>query len=204
MVFMFDTTSANNDVRQRILLAALDIIAAKKISGTNLRDIATRAGISQGTLHYYYPTKIGLYQAVLEYMSCIFMEQRKSKLADSSLKPGDKLGIFLTQMREVIQERKLLLAFYDFWVQAAGETKELEIQAAVQRIYVRWRGDIDKVLQEGVAKGVFDSQHARLIPHLMVSLMDGAALQSLVDNEAIDLEVYFEMVNRGVLNALEI
>ena len=201
---MTDATSANNDISQRILLAALETIAIENISGTHLRDIATRAGISQGTLYYYFPTKTSLYQAVLEYMSSTFMEQRKRKLADSSLKPRDKLSIFFTQMREVIQDRKLLLAFYDFWIQATGETKELEIRAMIQRIYYRWRGDIDKVVREGVAQGVFDSQHASLIPHLMVSLMDGAALQSMVDREAMDLEAYFEKAYRIILNTIEI
>ncbi|MCJ7623838.1 MAG: TetR/AcrR family transcriptional regulator [Anaerolineaceae bacterium] len=201
---MPDASSTNKDVSQRIILAALETIAANKISGTNLRDIATRTGISQGTLHYYFPSKTGLYQAVLEYMSCTFSDQRKRKLEDINLKPRDKLNVFFTQMREVLQEKEILLAFYDFWVQSTGETRESVIQEAIQRIYNRWRGDIDNVVREGVAQGEFNSQHANLIPTLMVSLMEGAALQFLVDVEAIDLEAYFKKANQIILSIIEI
>jgi AcrR family transcriptional regulator len=201
---MYDENSTKNDVIYNILHAAIDTIATEKISGTNLRDIAARAGISQGTLHYYFPSKIGLYQAVLEYMSNYFVKQREKMLMDSNLKPRDKLNVFFAQMGEVIHEKNFLLVFYDFWVQGAGKAKDLEIQEMIQKIYDRWRGDIDKVVLEGVAQGKFDSKHAKLIPHLMVSLMEGAALQAMIDSEVMDLDAYFKSANQFILNAIEI
>jgi AcrR family transcriptional regulator len=199
-----ETVPRESDVVRNILNAALEIIATKNISRTHLRAIAAKAGISQGTLHYHFPSKEGLYQAVVEDMSRIFAEQRRRFLADPELQPKEQLGIFFAQMKEVILEKTLLLAFYDFWVEATRETDESGIRTMIQRNHHGWRGDIEKVVHDGVRKGAFCSEHAELVPHLMVSLMDGAALQYLVDGEAMDLDAYFEEANAVILGLLEI
>ncbi len=47
----------STDRRDAILQAAAELIAEQGITETNVRQIALRAGISNGTLHYYFPSK---------------------------------------------------------------------------------------------------------------------------------------------------
>ena len=198
---MSESASVTNDAVKRILHAALENIAAEKISGSYLRDIASRAGISQGTLHYYFPSKMGLYQAVLENMSRTFIEQRKSSLEDPGSAPREKLGIFFSQMKDVLlHQRSMMLVYYDFWVQASRDS---EIQATVKRIYDRWRADINRVLAEGVKRGDFEQERTCMLSQLMVSLMEGASLQYMVDRDGIDLDTYFERANEAVQHLLD-
>ncbi len=61
-------THEKNDPAETILEAALETIFVEKISGARLRQVARRAGMSQGNLHYYYPTKDELFQALLDHL----------------------------------------------------------------------------------------------------------------------------------------
>jgi AcrR family transcriptional regulator len=53
--------------RIQILDIALEVFAAKGFAGTSVKDIAGAAGISQGLMYHYYPSKEALLEATIEY-----------------------------------------------------------------------------------------------------------------------------------------
>jgi TetR/AcrR family transcriptional regulator len=191
--------NTNHTRREEILQATLEAIDECKISGAHLRDIASRAGISQGHLHYYYPSKQELFLDLLDYLLECFVEERRDVMLNGGVKPLPKLSFFLKQEIDVIQRKRDMNVFYDFWVQG---TRDPAIRTKIQGLYGRWREDIRAVVDEGVKAGVFSPRHADLIPSLLVSLMEGAALQYLIDEEAFDLEVYFAAAQDMVLKLL--
>lgn len=186
---------------RRILDGALRTIATDTISGSRMRQFARAAGMSQGNLHYYFPSKTALFTALLEEMLRSFVEERQTKLADSRLSPGEKLWVFLSQMQEILVKRgNQQLVFYDFWVQG---TRDTEMRGMMQKMYGRWRQDIEAVVAEGIRLGEFDPEQASIIPTLMVSLMEGAALQYLIQNDAVELNAYFETAHEVVVGLLK-
>lgn len=182
-----------------ILDAALETIFANKISGARLRQVARQAEMSQGNLHYYFPTKDELYKALLDHLLQIFVEERKSILVESSIHPQQKLRYFFNQQVELIRRQKEIVIFFDFWVQG---TADQEIRNKINEMYSKWRDDIELVINEGISKGVFSNANARLMPALLASIMDGASLQSLMDEEAFDLEQYFQVGYEMVLKMI--
>jgi TetR/AcrR family transcriptional regulator len=54
------------DLEQTILAKAEAVFADKGYEGASLADIAAAAGLSKQNLMYYFPTKLGLYQRVLD------------------------------------------------------------------------------------------------------------------------------------------
>lgn len=52
--------------RKRVLETALQVFARVGFAGASLRTIASEAGIEQGHLTYYFPTKIALWRGVVE------------------------------------------------------------------------------------------------------------------------------------------
>jgi AcrR family transcriptional regulator len=186
-----------------ILRAALETIAEKKISGTRMRLIAERAGMSQGNLHYYFPTKTDLFLALLDDMLAQFVEEREAWLTASEQGPPEKLAAFIAQKEQLLLgNRSLMQAYYDFWVRG---TADPAVRAQFQHMYDTWRADIERVVQEGVAQGVFDPRGAPEAPALLVALMEGAAMQYLIDSERFNLHAHFraakEMVFRLLLAA---
>ena len=132
-------THEKNDPAETILEAALETILIDKISGARLRQVAKRASMSQGNLHYYYPAKDDLFQSLLDHLLKTFVHERKTILADRSVQPEEKLRFFFNQQIQLIQRAKEVVIFFDFWVQG---TKDIKIRKKIQKMYARWREDI--------------------------------------------------------------
>jgi TetR/AcrR family transcriptional regulator len=187
------------DPAKIILDAALETIFTNKISGARMRQIARQADMSQGNLHYYFSTKDELYSALLDHLLEIFVEERQSILSESSIHPQQKLRYFFDQQIELIQRQKEVVIFFDFWIQG---TADEEICQKINRMYSKWREDIELVVSEGIRKGVFSDTNVRMLPALLASIMDGASLQFLMDEKAFDLKEYFQVGYEMVLKML--
>ena len=68
--------------RHKVIRAAQSVLASKKVSGTRMRLIAKSTCISQGTLHYSFPSKTGLLLAVMDEMQKYFELPQKQLLAN--------------------------------------------------------------------------------------------------------------------------
>jgi TetR/AcrR family transcriptional regulator len=194
----------NNDNPQRKLIveAALMSIAEKKISGTTMRDIAALAGISHGTLHYHYPSKAELLKTLLDEIDFIFNHQRSEDFVSVNYNPTASLKVFFQQEKDLLdQQRHVAEVFIDFWGHGHTDT---EVHRKIQSMYKKWRQDIEEVIAEGIRQGDFDLQSADFIPFFMVSIMEGAVLQFLIDEEEFDLGAYFdqafEMIIRFIVD----
>jgi TetR/AcrR family transcriptional regulator len=55
------------EARAKIIAAAEELFAAHGFSGTSVRDIAKQAGVTGAMVHYYFGSKEGLYQTILEH-----------------------------------------------------------------------------------------------------------------------------------------
>jgi AcrR family transcriptional regulator len=183
-----------------ILTATMETIEDNKISGTRLREIAKRAGISQGHMHYYYPSKDELLLHLLDYLEEVFIEERKGVMADQSISPEEKLHVFLEQEIYLIHHGQEMKVFLDYWVQG---TANAVIRAKIGKMYARWRADIRTVIDSGVQAGVFKPQNAAIVPAILSSMMDGASLQYMMDENALDLQDYFNTVYTIILHLLK-
>jgi AcrR family transcriptional regulator len=198
---MPSTNDTSPTPERRILDAALDTIAENKISGTRMRHIAAKAGMSQGNLHYYFPTKADLFSALLDDMLASFVGERERDVTDETLAPERALEVFFLQERKILKQRsKIMNVFFDFWVQG---TRDPAIREQIRVMYQAWREDMERVVQRGVKMGDYDPTRALQVPALMVAIMDGGALQYLIQRETFDLEGYltsaYEMILRFLI-----
>ncbi len=190
----------NHSQAEKILNAALETMYENKISGSRMRQIAKRAGMSQGNLHYYFPSKAELYLALLDHLLETFVEERRYKLANSELSPSEKMRVFLDQAKELIIRGKEIEVKFDFWVQANTDPS---IHNKIRSMYQKWRGDIEHVVQEGIQKGEFSLKNASIVPFILVSIMEGAALQYLIDHQSFNLDTYFDTAYTSLLGLLQ-
>jgi putative transposase len=185
--------------RQKIISAARQVLASKKVSGTRTREIAQRAGISLGTLHYYFPSKTGLFLAVLDEMQRFF-ETRQEQLMATDRSAPDKIRLFSDQQRQLLQEHPQIEEIdLDFWGHALVDAG---IRAKIQSMYAAWRRDIRLVVEQGVKSGEFDAHTAAMAPYLFVALLEGMALQYLLDQSQVDLETAFKAVDQVMMHWL--
>lgn len=185
--------------RERILRATYETILEDQISGTRLRKIAEKAGMAQGHLHYYYASKDDLFLDLLNRLIQTFSEERRKRLDDVSKSFLNKLLTFFELKIETIKGRNKDFVLFDFWVQSASDQS---IRQNIDKFYTPWRQTIQEIVQGGVESGEFNSKHAAMMPSYMISLMDGAALQYLIDRDAFNLDEYFQMAGKMVTELL--
>ncbi len=185
---------------EKIMQAALDVIAREKISGVRMRHISEEAGMSQGILHYYFHTKKELLSKLLDYILQIFRKERDMDFASSDGTPEGKIHMFFQEKKRSIQARKLEFIQFDFWVQG---TTDPDLREKIQKSYLNWRYNLYEVISEGVAAGRFESGRSKEAPAMIVSLLMGASVQYLIDESAFDLDSYLEEAERMVLSYLK-
>lgn len=59
---------SRQDLRARVIRAAIDLYAELGVAGTSLGQIATKAAISQPLMYYHFPTPASLNEAVVNFM----------------------------------------------------------------------------------------------------------------------------------------
>lgn len=88
-----------DQTRDRILQAALEIFARRGFKAATVRDICAHAGVNVASVNYYFRSKEALYREVLVFS--FKQADRKyppQALADDSLSPEDRLRLFIRSL----------------------------------------------------------------------------------------------------------
>lgn len=65
----------NNETRQRIVAAAMELFRTKGLHGVNMRELAEKAGVNKGLLHYYFKTKEAIFREVfVQQLALLYQE----------------------------------------------------------------------------------------------------------------------------------
>ncbi len=190
-----------NETTNKILEAAFEIVAQNKISGTRMHLIAKEAGMVQSNLHYYYPTKNDLLIALLDSIQERFTQKRMSSVDLEEKSFSENLqGLFYEKKDDILNHKKIDYVQFDFWVQG---TVNPEIRAKFKDAFDIWINNITEVLKKDKCFEENKSVHYRMLPHLIVSIMMGASMQYLMDEEKFDLNDYFTAAEKMILNFLK-
>lgn len=185
--------------KQTILKAAIDVLYEDKISGTNLRKIAKVAEMSQGNLHYYYPSKEVLYLDVLDFILQGFLQKEGSILYNKKADLKEKLSFVLEQDKDYILHKKRMIVVMDFIVNGTNNDK---LCLKIREIYNRWRSDAQNAIAHGDGVEKFKYRYGDIMPALIIAIMDGAALQYLIYGEDFDLENFYGSIHSMISNML--
>ncbi|MBT4287577.1 MAG: TetR family transcriptional regulator [Deltaproteobacteria bacterium] len=185
--------------KQTILNAAIDVLYEDKISGANLRKIATVAEMSQGNLHYYYPSKEVLYIDVLDFILQGFLNKEGSILYNKKANLKEKLFFVFEQGKDYILHKKRMIVVMDFIVNGMNNDK---LHLKIREIYTRWRSDAQNAIAHGEGVNKFNATYGDIMPTLIIAVMDGAALQYLIYGEDFDLESFYTSIHTMISNLL--
>ncbi len=189
------------DMIGKILDATLEVVAREKISGTRMHLIAKEAKMSQSNLHYYYPTKNELLMSLMDQLQKRFSEKRiESVDLDNKSVDENIHGLFKEKKDDILNHRKVDYAQFDFWVQG---TVNKEIKEKFQSSFNEWRHNIQQVLKGSKNYQNEDRNIQEMLPYIMVSLMMGASMQYLIDENQFDLKTYFEVAEKVMLSLLK-
>lgn len=191
----------SKDAKKNILDAAMKVIAREKISGTRMHMIAKETDRSQANLHYYFPTKNDIMIALLDDIQKQFSENRKQYIdLDNKDVFQNIRGFFEQKEDDILNNKELDYVQLDYWVQG---TVNKEIREKFQKTFNIWRSSIKEVLSKGKFKDGADDDYKDMLTYIMVSLMLGASLQYLIDEDKFDLKKYFDTAEGLIGKCLE-
>ncbi|HOE56210.1 MAG TPA: TetR/AcrR family transcriptional regulator [Bacillota bacterium] len=190
-----------NEIINKILDATFEIVAQNKISGTRMHLIAKEAGMLQSNVHYYYPTKNDLMIALLDRIQERFTQKRVSSVdLDEKSFVENLQGLFYEKKDDILNHKKIDYVQFDYWVQG---TANPEIREKFKKSFDIWTENITEVLKQEPSFEENKSVHYAMLPYLIVSIMMGASMQYLMDEEKFDLNDYFTAAEKMILDFLK-
>ncbi|MFE9956886.1 MULTISPECIES: TetR/AcrR family transcriptional regulator [Micromonospora] len=137
-------TRRREDTRQRLFVAAVELIAEQGFSATTVDDIATRAGVAKGTVYYNFESKTVLFEELLRHGIGLLTAEFRAAVA--GLPPREALAALVRAELDYIRRYR---AFAQLLLSEMWRTNR-EWQQTLRLL----RGEAIEVIAETVRAGV--------------------------------------------------
>jgi len=176
--------------KMEILHAAMQVFAKKGVVKTKMIDIATTAAVGKGTIYEYFRSKEEIFASSFIY----FYKMMGTMVQEALVKEDDPLKqleliftISLDAFMHIGEEYADIMM--DFWAEGIRNKDQDFLDAInIKGIYSDYRKMIQKILKNGIEKGVFKPLDAKLTAAVMIGAFDGILLQWIMDRKSINLQ----------------
>jgi AcrR family transcriptional regulator len=159
-----------DDRKGIVITATLRLISERGTSGIRLKDVARSAGISVGTIQYYFDSREDLILSAYQQHS-----QNVIALVRASFREGTDPWTSLAQ------------TFHDFfhvadfsnrtrlWIEfVAAATRDDELRGLLDEVFLAWKQVIRRIVEAGIADGSFVPQlDAEIAIDALLAQLDG-------------------------------
>ncbi len=165
--------------RQQVLDAAIHALAEGGYAKTSVSDIATRAGMSKGAVHYHFESKDELMAEVLE-RCAVVMRERVRAAWEAPGEPAEKIRRALREMRESRRQgAPELRVLADFMAQGLHDDK---LKNDLAGMFEANRREVhDQLLGSLEQLGLRPRIPIEVVPRLLLGALDGLALHDFFD-----------------------
>jgi len=142
--------AAITDKREAILRAAIKIFARKGYFNSKVADIASEAGIADGTVYLYFKSKDEILHSVFDRAMEEFITEGKSEIAEIAEADRRLRRIAELHLERLGADRDLAIVFQ---VELRGSTKFMEEFSAAG--FAEYLSIIHRTIEEGQKTGIF-------------------------------------------------
>jgi AcrR family transcriptional regulator len=137
--------------RERVLDAALEVIAERGLAATRMSDISARAGMSPGHVLYYFRTKDLVLMEALRHVEARMHDDARGEL--EALPPGPRR---LRRLLELNIPSGVADPGWTLWLEAwTLAPHDAAIRELVDELEQRWVGLLADVVRSGIEAGAF-------------------------------------------------
>ena len=186
--------------RAEILRGAYEVAVEETLGGLSMRAVAEAAGVSKGLVFFYFDDKETLLLALLDWM----LEQGPTvelppDMPPETAHPARRLLAVVSHQVALLKSRAdRVEVFLDFWVLG---TSVPEVQQKIHSAFERYRREFVPYTR-AVAEALpdrFNDDTAQGLAAVIVSFIEGCALQLSADPGGFDVERYMAAVEALVL-----
>ena len=183
--------------KNEILDAALEVFSEYGLQEASVDDVVERAGLSKGTLYWYFKSKDRLIGALMRR----FFAQELGKIRELQNGRGsvrERLLRYSRDVESVVKRmpRALTLEFY------AVAVRQKAVRKFLGELYVRYCGELGGLIQEGIERGEFVKVDTNQIAAAITGLCEGLILLWALEPNAFPFEKYFEVSLRRLLDGI--
>jgi len=158
--------------RSQILDAALTVFSSKGFHATNVSDVAAQAGVSQGTIYWYFDSKEELFTAAMLSVLTDFGQEALASLEVCET-ASEKLRALGQRMEEFVgRVEGISIMFLGYW--ASSSSREEAGRFWVD-VLVEYKDIIVDIIEEGVGNGEFRPVDAEALVWALMAAYDGLA-----------------------------
>ncbi|HUF14115.1 MAG TPA: TetR/AcrR family transcriptional regulator [Longimicrobiales bacterium] len=192
---------SDKETAGRILDAAAELFSTRGFARTTIRQIADRAAANSALIYYYFGSKGGLLEALVEKVQDAVHANLKRALGLSGT-PREKLARFIALQVELLRRRSPLLRILMREVLNQNELVLFALRRAVEPNLALVTG----LIREGIDAGEFREVDATLAARTLIgSLLVPVVLAPLVlgDDGSIETDVLTEHIIGLYLGGIE-
>jgi AcrR family transcriptional regulator len=178
-------STAGASARDRILAAAVRLIAREGIDGVRIARIAMAAGVSSSLVHYHFADRETLLAEALEYS---FTHAADVRLAGDGAggSHAGRLGAMIDACLPLDQAlREDWVLWIELWLRAV---RHAELRPFAEDLYARLHAWFEQEIAAGVAAGEFARCDAAEIADRALALIDGYGIRTLIGDRGVPLE----------------
>jgi AcrR family transcriptional regulator len=172
--------SVEAERKDQILRATCQVIAEQGFVNLRVSDVARQAGVSGGTVHYYFDSKRELAHAAFEYNFTRSLERRRWIL-DSPDDPITRLRFVIDSYLPVDAET---VEAWRVWAALWSEgLREVNLQELNERMYGEWRRLVTGIIRDGQDNGQVRGGDPVQFANTLIAMIDGMAFQVLLGSQ---------------------
>ena len=171
--------------RQQILQATWHVIAVSGFRSLRVSDVAKRAGVSSGMIHYYFDGKHDLVKAAFERYYAHSMERRQW-IMETGQGPLELLKLIVESYVPVEEETlEGWRVWSELWVEGLQEP---DLQELNEDFYGQWRRQVAGIISDGQDAGLIRDGSAIELANMLIAMIDGLAIQVLLGSRSMTAE----------------
>ncbi len=180
--------------RQQILEAALNVFSQKGFHAANVSDVAAQAGVSQGTIYWYFESKDDLFQAALLSVFEEFGANTMAPLAEYGTATDKLLSLAESMVSFAEIAEGLFMLFLGYW--ASSDRQEENAQIWMD-LLTEYNNVVAGIVEEGVRGGEFKPVDADALVWALLAAYDGLAAYA-----AFMPDMDLKRVNKALIGTL--
>ncbi len=186
--------------KQQIFEAAITCFGRQGYYNTKMDDIAAEAGLSKGSLYWYFKSKKELFLALFQEMMGQLEYAWQQAIADESKSATEKLLATLGLFRAEFGE---LSSFFGVMMEAWAQTlHDDDVVALLDDFYKPYVEMLVSLIEGGVANKEFDVSNPEATALVILSMLDGVTLGMGTGVIKGDWNVLFDAVSELILRGL--
>lgn len=175
------TQERGRQARQKVLEAALAVIAQRPVAEIQVQQIAESAGMSPARVLYYFQSREQILAETFRWSERGLAERRAAEFAGAPgpmARFGRYVRLYLPESRHDVTWKLWLEA----WLRSTSAT---EMSRTAEDIDSGWKNDLVAILDEGMEAGVFRALQVEEFLAWFTPLLDGLAVHVLIGRLAV-------------------